>query len=76
MSPFDFIDFTTPEGAKLGRMLSARCDELRSQLENPDLSERDTQLTRGALRELKTLMKKPAQRVTVPTYSFPGGSKP
>ena len=73
MSPFESIDFTTPEGAKLRKMLTARCDELRSQLESTEMSERDTMLTRGALRELKSLLKAPAQVVKLPSYSFPGG---
>jgi hypothetical protein len=73
MNQFDGIDFNTTEGARIGRMLSARADELRSKLEDSTLDATGTALVRGALQEVKRLLAKPAQFSTNVPYAFPGG---
>jgi len=74
LSAFYNIDFNTNEGAKLGRALVERLDELRSRLEDVALSERDTQAARGAISEIKRMLNRPIVKVTsVPSYSSPGG---
>jgi hypothetical protein len=69
LSAFDAIDYTTQEGAKIGRLLDFRLSELRSKLEDVSLSERDTQVVRGGIAEIKRLQSKPAPRVAAPSYS-------
>ena len=76
MSPFDGIDFNTPVGDKVRQLLEQRLAELRTKLEGITMTEAETQQARGAILELKSLLK-PAMRITkLPTYNLsPEGLK-
>lgn len=65
---FHAIDFTTTEGAKLKRILLARLSEQRDKLDDPGLLEKDTALIRGAIVELKHLLKEAMPVAQVPSY--------
>jgi hypothetical protein len=71
MSAFDTIDFTGKEGAAIRERLLHRLSELRSRLEDPGLSDRETQVTRGAIQEIKGLLREPVPVVNAPRYSGP-----
>ncbi len=73
MGVFDTVNLQTEEGAKLKRLLLSRLDELRAKLESPELSERDTALTRGAIAEIKRLLNEAPPYVAPLRYS---GLKP
>jgi hypothetical protein len=68
-NPFQVIDFETLAGQALKRQLEARVEELRAKLEDVALSERDTQATRGALAEIRKLLRPAPQHVATPRYS-------
>lgn len=71
MSQFDGINFASPEGQKIKRFIESRLIELRNQLESPTMSEKETQTARGAIQELKRLIRDPAVVVNTPAYSGP-----
>ena len=68
-NPFQVIDFDTLAGQVLKRQLEDRVEQLRDKLEDVSLSERDTQATRGALAEIRSLLRPAPQHVTSPRYS-------
>jgi hypothetical protein len=69
MGVFDTINLQTDDGAKLKRLLSARLDELRNQLESPTMGDRETQATRGAIAEIKRLLSVAPPHVAPLRYS-------
>ncbi len=69
MQAFDVIDFRTAEGHKLGEFLRRRLEELRGQLEDPAASNDTTQQTRGAIREIRALLRERPQTLVSPRYS-------
>lgn len=71
MNAFEGLNFETPEGARLKQMLLARIEELKSRNEDPTLSERETAVTRGGIRELKSLLGGSMPVVPLSTYSNP-----
>lgn len=66
---FDVIDFTTQQGVKLKARLEGRLAELREQLEGTAMGEAQTNQVRGAISELKALLRKAPPIVNSPVYS-------
>jgi len=56
-SVFDTINFTTETGVKVKAIISERLEELRAALESPNMGELETAKTRGAIAELKQLLR-------------------
>ena len=65
---FSAIDFNAPGGAKLKRLLEDRLDELRLKNDNPLLTDRESQLIRGALMEIKRLLSPVMPVLSTPDY--------
>ncbi|MEY4931697.1 MAG: hypothetical protein RLZZ403_17 [Pseudomonadota bacterium] len=68
-NPFIAIDFDTVPGQAMKALLEGRIEELRAKLEDVSLTERDTQAVRGALTELRTLLRPTPQHVPSLRYS-------
>jgi hypothetical protein len=66
---FVVIDFESVPGQALKQLLEVRVEELRTKLEDVSLTERDTQAVRGALVELRSLLRPAPQQVTSLRYS-------
>ncbi len=56
-SAFNSIDYDLHSGNEIKKLIEARLEELRVKLETHDMIERDTQQTRGAIRELRQLLR-------------------
>jgi hypothetical protein len=56
MSVTEELDLSSDAGAKLKRAIIARIEYKTKQLESPDMTERETQLARGAIQELRNLL--------------------
>ena len=65
---FNAMDFDSNVGAQLKKIIEGRLDELRRQLEDPTMSDRDTQATRGAIQELRRMLRPAPPQVTTPRY--------
>ena len=66
---FDAIDYATPAGQQIKARLEDRLGQLRAKLEDQNLAERETQAVRGAIGEIKSLLRGPATPVFTPGYS-------
>jgi hypothetical protein len=53
---FQGIDFNAPGGTQLRKMLEARLEELRIKNDSPELTDRESQVIRGGLLEIKRLL--------------------
>ena len=69
MNPFEGIDFLTPEGAKVKRLIEARLAQLRTKREDIGLSDRDSCIALGGILELRALLKKPVAVVPLASYN-------
>jgi hypothetical protein len=63
------VNFDTDEGRQLKKQLLSRLDELKNRLESPELTERDTAVTRGAIGEIKRLLSVAPPHVAPLRYS-------
>lgn len=70
-SAFTAMNFDSVEGRRLKAIIEERLEEARVKLEDVNLSERDTQATRGSIRELRNLLRGSAHHVSAPRYSGP-----